>query len=280
MEDDARSETSQISSSKVAVECPHCAKEFQTRAIFRHIRIHHFHDFITSTTTKGIEKAANGFALEVIWFKKNDFDEEEDITLYACLASNKTFMTEERANRHFAKSPKILKEHQKQMKDLVKIIKEAKEAKRSKTNAVLTKFSKAMAENNPEVARMFWRSCLFHSRGGERILKKCVELKMPDIYHMYSAYKHTDKNNLGMWVEEFEEKLIILNELKEQKCLNAKKLKPLAEYFELFNRSILTFLYNWEFDVFRHNGAQTVMTNEYSTEMYCIANDLMPQVDF
>ena len=99
------------SSTNEKTECPHCQKEFQNRAIFNHIRTKHPKDLIDSTITKWIGEAEQGAALKVVWFKKNDFDEEEDVTIYACLSSNKTFTTEVRANAHFKKNPDHRKEH-------------------------------------------------------------------------------------------------------------------------------------------------------------------------
>jgi hypothetical protein len=98
------SSASTLSSAQVKTECPHCNKDFQTRALFNHMYSKHFRQFQQSISRTWLKEAEEGDPLRIWWEVKDDFDETKTIDLYACLGSKKTFMTRERAMLHFKKN--------------------------------------------------------------------------------------------------------------------------------------------------------------------------------
>lgn len=165
---------SAMSISLLKLECPYCQKELQTRVMFNHIRKFHYTEFLKQTTRRFLEEALTNKPLKLFWTKLNDFDEEEEIVLFACLSTNKTFTSEMKAMAHFAKDKKALKDHSKQMKDVKKDYLKMKsdEAKQTKRSESQQKFFNAKRANDPALARAFWRAIL-HSC---RILEICQHI--------------------------------------------------------------------------------------------------------
>ena len=142
-------------------ECPYCNTEFQMRGLFNHIRLKHSSQMASMTTMRYLEHAEKGNPLCVYWQVKNDFDEEEEEKIYVCLASNKTFKTEERGIRHFKLNAPMKKDHIKQVKILKKEVDSAKKKKLivdESGKRVLEGFKK----KDPALARALWRGILYH----------------------------------------------------------------------------------------------------------------------
>lgn len=227
MADDNKSVASATSASNEKIECPHCNKEFQSRAIFNHIRSKHLRELIDSTLTKWCGEAIQGKALKLVWWKKNDFDEEEDVTIYACLATNKTFTTEQRANTHFKKNPEHLNDHITQMKKLNKEILAAKKApKLSETDKKLLAAVKA---NDPELARALWRAVLFHVRGCQKIITEVEKKYSPEQISTYvmrspsqffKTYPTLDK-----WINAIKVTIASVEALQAEQCLDVATLE-------------------------------------------------------
>lgn len=234
---------SNTSTGNTKLECPHCSKEFQTKGIFTHIRSKHPNDLIDSTLTKWCGEAAQGKALKVVWFKKNDFDEEEDVTIYACLATNKTFTTEERANLHFKKNPEQLKGHVKEMKKLNKEILAAKKiAKKCDMDIRLTA---AIKSNDPELARILWRALFYHMRGTNKIIcevEKKFNSEQMATFKMNSNF-YRERMTLDKWIACIKKRIAYVEVLQDEKCLDVKTLEATMTHFEQFNVNALTAMY-------------------------------------
>ena len=123
---DAQSVVSSASSTnKEKIPCPHCSKDFGKRYMFGHIRTKHSEEFFENIAMWVSNKDPE-LPLTFWWNEKDDFDEDTEVKLYACLSTNKTFLSSSRANCHFKADKKIHKDHIKQMKALQKKYKEKK----------------------------------------------------------------------------------------------------------------------------------------------------------
>ena len=150
---------SQASTTLRPMECQYCSKEVQGRYLFHHIRVHHISEFLENMRKQYITEAEKGRPLKVTWKVTNDFDEKEDKTIYACLSSDKCFMTEERGMRHFKHNPADLKKHNTQIRKLKKeyelMMKKERQSKESKPAVYF--FQKALRENDPKLIEGLWR---------------------------------------------------------------------------------------------------------------------------
>lgn len=273
------------SASNEKTECPHCQKEFQTKAVFNHIRTKHPKDLIDSTITKWIGEAEQGAALKVVWFKKNDFDEEEDVTIYACLSSNKTFTTEVRANAHFKKNPDHRKEHVKQMKKLVKDVEAAK--KKGKPCPILVKYLEARKANCPHLARIMWRAIQYHEAGCKKLIYEAsTRLKDKlETYTMRSNYRNflKDRTQLKEWLDLLKAKLYVIDKLRAEKCLDVGVLEPHMEWLETFLIAALPLLdgeiFEWMLCV---NSGFSVRPEfrDLEEELYYLASSKWQGVEF
>lgn len=172
MSESVCSQASAKSSSNVHTDCPYCPKAFQFKSLFHHIRVSHPTDFLQATQMKWIEEAETGKALKVYWETQNDFGDTITVIVYGCLASDKCFATEERANRHFKHNPADLKKHNAELRKLkreltLKKEKEKKEQQKKlkETHPAAYLFQQALREKNPKLLEAFWRG-LFHWKVG------------------------------------------------------------------------------------------------------------------
>lgn len=289
--DSVCSSHSAMSVSLTKMECPYCNKDLQVRVMFNHIRKMHYTDFLRKTNRRYIEEASNNKPLKLYWTKMNDFDEEDDIILYACLATNKTFITESRAIVHFAKDKKLLKEHTKQLKEIKKDYNDMKkdDAKKQSKNAHQSRFMEARRNNDPVLARVFWKGILHFVRVIEICQFICDKRKYSPETSMYIK-KADVKGRTPMYRDDFDEvpyKTFLIHQselltrverIKEQRCLDVKTLESL--YFDVwtwwntnYRESILEF-----FESIRK--AMPDYWPETSDEYFNIANESMPGVDF
>jgi hypothetical protein len=274
---------STTSATNAKIECPHCSKEVQARVIFNHIRTKHPKDLMDSTMTKWIGEAEQGKALKVVWFKKNDFDEEEDITIYACMSSNKTFTTEARANLHFKKNPADAKEHVKQMKNFMKQM-----AKNPKKCPLLLKYHKAKKDNCPILARIMWRAIQFHEAGCKKIIYEVERLYSPEkmeTYVMRSTYRKflEGQDTLKDWIFLLKAALAVVDGLRYKKCLDVDVLEQKMIWLETFIVASLPLL---DEDIFLWMRCSTQddsirpRVDHLEEELYYLASSRWPGVDF
>ena len=78
-------------------------------------------------------------------------------------------------------------------------------------------------------------------------------------------------------------KFVETNKLMSEKCLDVNILEPLSVYFEMFNNNIVPQLDRDLFDWLLCagiRGSVRPQPSDYSEELYCIASELWPSVDF
>jgi hypothetical protein len=288
MEDDARSVASggsAQSATNTKIECPECKKEVQTRVIFNHIRAKHPKYLLDSTLLKWINEAAEGHPLKVMWEKKNDFDEMEDVTLYACLSTNKTFTIEARAIAHFKKNPAARKDHIKQAKQLIKDI--AARSKDPRRCPVFSEYLDAKRDNCPLLARIIWRAIQFHEIGCLKIIYEVEKRYTPEAIEKYvmranSGY-YSNKPTLRSWLDSIKDKLASVKNLREEKCLEVDILGLHSLHLETFIYQILPLLqgevFDWMFCVGQDECVRP-RPNDLDKDMYYLASHKWPSVDF
>lgn len=234
---DCESVMSSHSASSVTLSkmsCPHCSKDLQARAMFAHIRKYHYNDFLKSTCKRFLEDAETGKPLRVFWTVVNDFDEEEEVSIYACLSSNKTFLSLHKATAHFAKDKTLLKDHNKQLKqvkkDYMAMKKQVTKAKRTESPFKL-RLKTAMEANDPELARALWRGILNHKRTCEIAMILCNRRCYCD-----STPCFRDSEEISFLdVKKYHH--ILLNRVQmllHEKSLNVKNLRALWIDFDMF----------------------------------------------
>lgn len=280
---DNHSESGSVASAANAkMECPHCSEEFQVRNLFNHIAKKHPKELLDCAMN--LKESEGGKALQVVWFKKNDFDEEEEIILYVCLATNKAFVSETRANAHFKKNKEALKEHTKEMKKLLKRV--ADEKKKKKPHPLLLKYREEKMNNSPHLARILWRAVLYHRMGVTKILyeiSKKYSMDKIDRFIMNSPSFNKDLTTLREWINSVQVKIEKSHTLYKEKCLDVRPLEEISEYFEQFIINSLPRLDGEVFDWLMCasvEGSVRPKQGDMSPELYYIASDSWPEVDF
>jgi hypothetical protein len=212
---------STVSLTNQKMECPNCKNEFQTRAMFNHIRKRHPGPFQEMTQKEWLLDAQSGKPLKVCWNKMNDFDEEETIIIYGCLATNKTFTTEFKAMAHFTKCSEALKDHKKEIKLMLKIRNDALKInqKEKKKGSVCTdpkwlKYKELREANDPTVVQQ---------------LLAYIEAQIKDAAQLYEdtqRLKNFDVSLLGKSVDEIHEDYVRIQ--KNWPSVDKKSYKQLS----------------------------------------------------
>ena len=161
--DDNKSVSSATSASSISlgkVDCPHCNKAFQVRYMFNHIYSKHTEKYLENIDNIYLLKHHKDFPLRVFWKFTNDFDEEEEKAIYACLATKKTFATQERAMLHFKKDKDALKEHNAELKKLKKHFSEEKKEFEDEQTKRRNSIKRLEASNDIQYCRNLWRYVL------------------------------------------------------------------------------------------------------------------------
>ena len=213
------------------MECPYCNKDLQVRNIFAHIRKMHNKEFLENTSKRWINEAEKGKPLKVWWFKKNDFDELEDIVIYVCLSTNKTFTTEYRANLHFEKSKETKKEHDKQLKQVLKDMKAYEKAKKKEEQEYAKKNPTAIAfkNNDSALARALWKGIMHHKKVCMNALTLCSSESVN--YYIFNKnkegtydFERFDKVSYTEFVEHHQALMNKIDKMYEEKCMDTNKL--------------------------------------------------------
>lgn len=230
MSDDSHSVTSAGSTTSASLskmECPYCNKDLQIRSMFKHIRLNHASDFLKNTNAKWIREAEAGNALKLWWESKNDFGEDEMVVLFACLSTNKTFLSEARAVQHFKKDKDALKDHNKQIKQLRKDFDKYK--KLQEQEEANNPIKKAIEMNDPAFARACWSGILMYLRICEHAIEITKAREYSDTLDMYVIdklrFNKYDSMPYRKFIDEYYGKLVKkVNKLKAEKCLDAKRM--------------------------------------------------------
>lgn len=226
------SATSHGSVSKSAMECPFCSKEIQIRSVFNHIRKMHTTDFLKSTSRRWIEEAAKGSPLRLWWSHTNDFDEEVETQIYACLGSNKTFTTEFGGQQHFKKDKAALKEHNKQLGQLKKDFDAMKKAETKRTKLTLKqdpyvlRRQAAFTANDPGLARAIWKGILNHRKTCEIAMMLCKRQCTPETpMYMADPQARLFEQVPFYKLKEYHDQLMVkLDTLRDAKCMDVTLL--------------------------------------------------------
>lgn len=117
-DDDNLSQSSTVSNRERKIECEFCNKEFQARSYFNHCKTKHGFQFSLSLVNliRKIKNPADPFLYEHHY--TDEQDERQILSVYVCLASNKTFLNEKGWRNHYKKHPDELKKHITELKKL------------------------------------------------------------------------------------------------------------------------------------------------------------------
>lgn len=262
--------------------CPHCAKDLQARAMFAHIRKFHYADFLKSTSKRFIEEAETGKPLRVYWTVVNDFDEETEISIYACLSTNKTFTSIVRAEAHFAKEKAALKDHNKQLKQIKKDFITAKKqrSKSRKQDPLIHRYNMALESNDVHLARSLWRGILNEQKTCELGLMICQRRGYVNETPCYVM--RSNRRSLEITYAELKLKhQTLMNEIdeyKNQKCLNAKILSNVwRSVFSFWRDYYVESLMGFHEDL---KQLQSTFNHQGDDEFYGFATAEMEGVDF
>lgn len=135
--DDSKSNTSTVSSERIAEACPCCHKELQPRFMFNHLRKLH------PEYVKGLygvwkdeqmdELIMTNSPFPIEWVVKDDFDEDVTKTLWGCLGCNNTYTTQNNAAKHCL--GKCKKDHNAQLRRIKKEEQQDKAKREEKVSA-------------------------------------------------------------------------------------------------------------------------------------------------
>ena len=234
------SHSSTLSASLSKMECPYCNKDLQVRSMFNHIRLVHSRDFLNQTNKKWLDEAEQGQALKMWWSKKNDFDEDEDTIIYACLATNKTFLTEARAMQHYKKDKNALKEHNKQLKALRKEF-ERKQKEQLKPSSEAQRYQQAMDSNDKKLIQELWNAIILYRGICKDAMRLCDVRKFNENTVMY---QRQGKEFVEIYYPEFRDQYVnvILDKVDSliaEKCMNAKVLEQIrTQLFKLWQEDL------------------------------------------
>lgn len=276
MEDDSHSVASAgsvASTSQIKVACPHCSKDFQKRAIFKHIRLNHYNDFLLMTSERWVNEAMRGEPLRIEWEGVDERGEPEAVSLWVCLATYKTFMSRPRAAAHLMKDRSARKIHDRELLKLQKELKSAafKRQQERENNPIMKSYKSAVERNCPDLARILWRRINYETHSICIITVTAHEL-----------IKLEKDKNLDQIMNKWTKMLPEIQALESAKCLDVKTLMP---YYEgvIMTRQ---FLYGkfWTFDEFNEIrcGERSFQPKgaEMSEEMYFFAGDHMCPPEF
>jgi hypothetical protein len=276
MEDDNRSVASAgsvASTAQAKVACPHCAKDFQKRGIFKHIRLNHYNDFLLMTSERWVDEAMRGQPLRIEWEGKDERGEPELVSVWVCLATYRSFLSRPRASAHLMKDHSARKIHDRELVKLQKEIKTAQFKRQQQlSNSQLMKSYKSAVERNcPELARILWRRINY-----ERHSICIINLAAHELIKL-----EKDKN-LDRIIDKWIKMLPEIEALESAKCLDVKTLLP---YYEgvIMTRQ---FLYGkfWTFDEFNEIrcGKRSIHLkhSELSEDMYFFAGEHMCPPEF
>lgn len=152
--------SSTTSKDRVALECPECKKELQSRNMFNHIRKLHpeyfkmMYKVWKADDLQELIDECRPFPME--WTYKNDFDEDEFVNIWGCLACNSTFTQEKSSScLTHCKKAKCKKEHIKALKAIKKEEEKDLAARNKKATDKRTKWLNRTPEQVFDDTRIF-----------------------------------------------------------------------------------------------------------------------------
>ena len=167
------------------------------------------------------------------WSYNDDFDEEKTVKLYGCLATKKTFISEERALLHFKRSPDALKLHN---KEVVKLQKQHKK-KHAETFQGDNPFRIARNSKDPRLARAFYSRYLYLLPLFKTLIESLSKMYV-DTWPINTGYTDGNSNNpVYLTIPQIKEKVDHLQS-ELDKLITKKELdpEPLYKLHEKFFR--------------------------------------------
>lgn len=227
---DSSSVGSTGSSYSVKKACAYCLEEMETRHLFNHMYSKHNPDFLESVKSWMREEDDATKPIRIDWSQGGDDEAATIITIYGCLSTKKTFTTEERAYRHFKKSPAIHKAHEEEVKALrVKFNK--KVIRDSKRVSDDTWFS-MKKKNDPHAVRAIMRFVLHQEKIIENELLSLIESRDPEWMHAANCfpneYQYLSCQDL---IALYHKTKLELRDMEKRKTMNWNKAQKLCIQF-------------------------------------------------
>jgi hypothetical protein len=227
---DSSSVGSTGSSYSVKKACPYCSDEMKTEVLFNHMYSKHAPDFLESVKSWMREENDATKPVRIEWRQGGEEEAATISIIYGCLATHKTFTTEERAYRHFKKNPEVHKAHQEELK-----------AMRVRFNKKVNLDSKRVSDerwysmkknNDPHAVRAILRFILHQERMIETELLSLIEARPPDFYHSAicfpNDYQHLSCQEL---IALYHKTKAELRDMEKKKSMNWKKAQHLCIMF-------------------------------------------------
>lgn len=202
--------------------CPYCNKDFQKKSLFRHIRTKHLKEFLDNCNN-----LKENTPLRVSYEIQDDRGETDYVIFYACLASNKTFLTEARAIQSWKKNPELKKLHNKQIEEVKKLKKEFQKAAKSEKEDYTVRLAKAKTSNDPELCLAIWTNIEFTRNLVLIIVDRLKYLNPDDLSIDCSSGAKYERMTVEQSLKLFEETEKDYNRLKQDRCLTYLPLNDL-----------------------------------------------------
>lgn len=227
---DSSSVGSTGSSYSVKKACPYCLEEMETKYLFNHMYSKHQPDFLESVKSWMREEDDATKPVRIEWRQGGEDEAETILTIYGCLSSKKTFTTEERAYRHFKKSPEIHKAHEEEVKAMrvrfnKKVIRDSKRVSDER-------WSSMKKNNDPHAVRAILRFVLHQEKMIDTELLSLIKAHPPDYYHTAicfpNEYQHLSCQEL---IALYHKTKSELRDMEKKKSMNWKKAQNLCIQF-------------------------------------------------
>lgn len=277
MEDDnhsvcsANSKASTNSTTQEHIPCHYCNKDFQKRSMFKHVRSKHPFQFLDNCSDIKEDKP-----LRVTYEYQDDHGDTDYIIYYACLASNKTFQTQERALQNWKKNPKLQIQHNQELKTLIKDRK--KYLERCYQECTYSdRLAKLKLNNDPAFCRAIWSSILQTSATIYPIQGRLAYLPQDNISIEKSCGLEYEKMTIRECIEFITKTRERKMKLEEEKCLKYRPLNDIWLRYQriLAMRSELSFDPTlWPKSINNPEGYQT------ATDEWGLTFPDCPKVDF
>jgi len=227
---DSSSVGSTGSSYSVKKACPYCSDEMEIKHLFNHMYSKHAPDFLESVKSWMREEEDATKPVRIEWRQGGEEEAATISIIYGCLATHKTFATEERAYRHFKKNPEVHKAHQEELKALR--IKFNKKVNLDSKRVSDERWSSMKKNNDPHAVRAILRFILHQEKVIETTLLPLLEAHPPDFYHSTNCfpneYQHLSCQEL---ISLYHVTKAVLREMERKKTMSWKKAQHLCIMF-------------------------------------------------
>ena len=276
-DDDNLSHCSSVSNRQRKIECEFCNNEFQARSYFNHCKTKHGLQFSLSMINliKKVKDVSEPFLYEHHY--TDEQDEQQILSIYICLASNKTFLNEKGWRSHFKKHPAELKKH----------IQELKKLKASIADCNINYFQIASKSKDKALTRAFYRRCLY------------LIPKIGDILNIIFS-RDNEKDNLDkdvsnrptserksyMSFERMRDSFIFTKK-QVQDAINSESLQfdPARKYWEDLEAIVESIKYNYDCGLLASPESETnkyglIIPIDVEAPHFGVSHSAYPELDF